>query len=114
SRTPEGIPNRCPVCGSAVRIEPSSPSGDAPCPTCGHLLWFTRSAVRPSKRSSGSKIGWVLVILAVAVLGVLLFGPVYNLSFAEYMVLLLIAVPLCGRRPPEFGRWLGNALVRMR
>ena len=41
SRTPEGSPNQCPVCGSTIRIEPSDPAGDAPCPNCGHLLWFT-------------------------------------------------------------------------
>ena len=41
SRTPEGRPNQCPVCGSANKIEPSDPTGDAPCPNCGHLLWFT-------------------------------------------------------------------------
>jgi len=40
SRTPEGRPNYCPVCGSDVQIEPSDPAGDAPCPRCGHLLWF--------------------------------------------------------------------------
>jgi acyl carrier protein len=40
SRTPEGTPNRCPVCGSEVRIEPTQPFGDAPCPVCGILLWF--------------------------------------------------------------------------
>ena len=40
SRTPEGWPNRCPVCGKEVHIEPSIPPGDAPCPHCGHLLWF--------------------------------------------------------------------------
>ena len=40
SRTPEGVPNRCPVCGKAVVVEPSYPAGDAPCPHCGHLLWF--------------------------------------------------------------------------
>ena len=40
SRTPEGQPKRCPVCGHAVRIDPSRPPGDAPCPHCGHLLWF--------------------------------------------------------------------------
>ena len=40
SRTPEGVPNRCPVCGAVVCVEPSRPSGDAPCPRCGHLLWF--------------------------------------------------------------------------
>jgi ribosomal protein S27E len=40
SRTPEGVPNRCPVCGNDLRIEPSRPTLDAPCPHCGHLLWF--------------------------------------------------------------------------
>lgn len=41
SRTPEGEPNRCPVCQSHINIELSQPFGDAPCPSCGHLLWFT-------------------------------------------------------------------------
>lgn len=40
SRTPEGQPNTCPVCGKQVEIEPSLPTGDAPCPHCGCLLWF--------------------------------------------------------------------------
>jgi hypothetical protein len=40
TRTPEGEPNRCSVCGKDVRIEPSRPPGDAPCPHCGSLLWF--------------------------------------------------------------------------
>lgn len=40
SRTPEGRPNRCPVCGCELCIEPSQPAGDAPCPQCGVLLWF--------------------------------------------------------------------------
>ena len=40
SRTPEGQPHECPVCGTAVVVEPSLPPGDAPCPHCGCLLWF--------------------------------------------------------------------------
>jgi anti-anti-sigma factor len=28
------------VCGSHLGIEASDPAGDAPCPHCGHLLWF--------------------------------------------------------------------------
>lgn len=40
SRTPEGSPNRCPVCQANIVIEPSRPLGDAPCPKCGALLWF--------------------------------------------------------------------------
>lgn len=45
SRTPEGQPNACPVCGALVKIEPSKPSGEATCPHCGHLLWFDSSPV---------------------------------------------------------------------
>src|SRR5262249_32654856 len=41
SRTPEGTPIRCPVCGKQTRLEPTNPPGDAPCPHCGSLLWFT-------------------------------------------------------------------------
>lgn len=40
SRTPEGEPNTCGFCGSVVTLEPSNPPGDAPCPSCGVLLWF--------------------------------------------------------------------------
>ncbi|PQO46087.1 phosphopantetheine-binding protein [Blastopirellula marina] len=40
SRTPEGEPGHCPICQAHVVIEPSILIGDAPCPQCGHLLWF--------------------------------------------------------------------------
>lgn len=43
TRTPEGQPHRCPVCGKQVVIEPSQPAGDAPCPHCGSLLWFVKT-----------------------------------------------------------------------
>lgn len=49
SRTPEGTPNRCPVCGDRLKIEPSNPAGDAPCPRCGHLLWFTSEDLGDSR-----------------------------------------------------------------
>ncbi len=39
SRTPEGMPSRCPLCGAATNIVYSDPGIDAPCPNCGHLLW---------------------------------------------------------------------------
>ena len=42
SRTPEGEPAACPVCGEVVSIEPSLYFYDAPCPSCGKLLWFFR------------------------------------------------------------------------
>jgi acyl carrier protein len=47
SRTPEGEPNCCPVCGKTTLIEPSSPVLDAPCPSCGTLLWFVKSGNGP-------------------------------------------------------------------
>ncbi|HVW38613.1 MAG TPA: PTS sugar transporter subunit IIA [Pirellulales bacterium] len=51
SRTPEGAPNRCPVCGNSFCIQPSTPPGDAPCPHCGSLAWFgevvLQSELRP-------------------------------------------------------------------
>lgn len=46
SRTPEGLPNDCPICGNSFRLEPSLPSGDAPCPNCGHLLWWFQKRFR--------------------------------------------------------------------
>jgi len=57
SRTPEGSPNRCPVCGNQVRIEPSTPPGDAPCPCCGHLLWFSPTSLPlPTRRRSSRSV----------------------------------------------------------
>ncbi len=44
SRTPEGEPNCCPICGKSLWLEPSDPPGDAPCPFCGCLLWFRSGA----------------------------------------------------------------------
>jgi acyl carrier protein len=42
SRTPEGDPFRCHLCGAASAVEPSHPAGDAVCPRCGQLLWAVR------------------------------------------------------------------------
>ena len=47
SRTPDGESNRCPICGNDVRISPSQPAGDAPCPNCGNLLWFVDTPAGP-------------------------------------------------------------------
>lgn len=37
-RFPGGIPDKCPVCQSAIEVEPSS-AGDALCTSCGVLVW---------------------------------------------------------------------------
>jgi hypothetical protein len=39
TRTPEGEPIRCHVCGKSSSIEPSLFTGDALCPNCGTLVW---------------------------------------------------------------------------
>ena len=49
SRTPEGDPNVCPICGHDLRIEPSIITRDGTCPNCGCLLWFSSSSA--SKKS---------------------------------------------------------------
>src|SRR5262245_23594595 len=41
SRTPEGVPHRCPICGNAAALE-NSTTGDTCCPSCGQLLWWFR------------------------------------------------------------------------
>jgi uncharacterized Zn finger protein (UPF0148 family) len=55
SRTPEGKPNLCPVCGKKLRISPSRPPGDAPCPHCGHLLWFGPTVQAKEDEVSGEQ-----------------------------------------------------------
>lgn len=42
SRTPEGTPHECPLCGATSKLEPAFPGGDAVCPACGQLLWWFR------------------------------------------------------------------------
>src|SRR5262245_27338135 len=38
SGTPEGSPDRCPVCDTPRRFEPSQPEGPAPCPVCWQVF----------------------------------------------------------------------------
>ncbi len=59
SRTPEGRSGRCPVCRNRVCIEPSSPTGDAPCPSCGHLIFFVGRR-RPIRHSGAREVGQTL------------------------------------------------------
>jgi DNA-directed RNA polymerase subunit RPC12/RpoP len=69
SRTPEGQPNGCPVCGKVVVMEPSQPFGDAPCPHCGCLLLFeplgegfrVSVAKRPAKAAGSGGAGSMYV-----------------------------------------------------
>ena len=47
SRTPDGLPNYCPICGKPVVVEPSTESLDATCPHCGCLMWFSKAHRSP-------------------------------------------------------------------
>jgi len=46
SRTPEGMPSECPLCGAKTYLEYSDPAGDAPCPNCGCLIWASDQLAR--------------------------------------------------------------------
>jgi len=44
SRTPEGDPYLCRICGQIAPLETSS-AGDSLCPRCGQLLWQLRDCL---------------------------------------------------------------------
>jgi signal recognition particle GTPase len=60
SRTPEGHPNRCPVCRRRLRLSPSWPSADAPCPHCGSLVWFPDAPGRRRPAQPESSVDFTL------------------------------------------------------
>jgi hypothetical protein len=56
SRTPEGEPVTCPVCGGMSLVVPSAfPTADAPCPRCGHLPWATGDQAREVEESAAAR-----------------------------------------------------------
>jgi len=60
SRTPEGQPHDCPICGRRAHIETSQfPTKDCTCPHCGHLLWHQETKLQTivlSRRPSESVV----------------------------------------------------------
>lgn len=96
SRTPEGRDQRCTVCGTFSRIEPSSPNDDAPCPACGHLLWFLPSVTdRVRKSPVRRRIPAAVTIVAFTFLLVCLVTISEDLR--EALVFTLVAVLLFGK-----------------
>jgi tetratricopeptide (TPR) repeat protein len=55
SRTPEGEPGRCSICGKEFCLDPSRPPGDAPCPNCGSLTWFGPRPKGPSQSADPAR-----------------------------------------------------------
>lgn len=41
SRVVKSWPTECPICGSPLAIGPLQLPGDATCPQCAHVLWFS-------------------------------------------------------------------------
>ena len=57
SRTPEGMPSECPLCGAKTNIEFSDPAQDAPCPNCGHLLWASSQLIHAVTQRYADALG---------------------------------------------------------
>ena len=57
SRTPEGMPSECPLCGASTNIEFSDPGQDAPCPNCGHLLWASNQLIHDVAQRYADALG---------------------------------------------------------
>jgi DNA-directed RNA polymerase subunit RPC12/RpoP len=70
TRTPEGMPNRCVLCGRKVRFEPSINTLDGPCPYCGQLLWFPKRSSLKFRRdvsraySAGALVRQIINVFA--------------------------------------------------
>lgn len=57
SRTPEGFPSKCPICGASLRLGFSNPGNDAPCPNCGCLVWYSIQLWSDFRKAFGKKLG---------------------------------------------------------
>ena len=59
SRTPEGEPAACDICGVELWIEPSLDTFDGTCPNCGSLVWFAPPASPPPVEGPWRIRNWV-------------------------------------------------------
>lgn len=111
SRTPEGQPLRCPCCGGEIRIEPSQPTLDAPCPRCGQLLWFPRPApltagdVRRAPAILSMLASWTFVVVAAIFCASMIGLVALSLSPLEAFVVVLIGILLFGKSIPKMLGW---------
>lgn len=135
SRTPEGFPGRCPMCGRLVQLELSYPMSDATCPNCGTLLCHGRqqtsmrepAVLRHTNQRFAEALFTIESAFILAVCGVLLFGSAYlfawfliwlssdrlEVHYYEGAILSIIAVLLFGRFLPKVGYYMGRCYARM-
>ena len=107
SRTPEGLPNYCPICNSDICIEPSALFGDATCPNCGSLLWFlnVKSSTHVYDRSVSRGIRERVLAIIAEQLGVAPDKIAANTSLVNDLgVDSLDTVELIMELEEEFGR----------
>ena len=57
SRTPEGCPGECPLCGTKSKLEFSNPGEDCPCPVCGCLIWRSTEILQTVARTCAEQLG---------------------------------------------------------
>lgn len=57
SRTPEGLPSRCPLCNADTAIEFSPTTRDAVCPNCGCLLWESAANLEGVRKRIAELLG---------------------------------------------------------
>ena len=60
SRTPEGFPSECALCGASTNLEFSAPSRDAVCPNCGSLVWLSAELLSTFQRQFSDVLGVTL------------------------------------------------------
>jgi hypothetical protein len=112
SRTPEGMPNRCPLCGKKLRIEPSNPPGDAPCPNCGYLVWFNPQARLPEAGKTTKRFSLIYAAPVLAIVVLLLLE--FQVTWGPYLILGILAILLFGKSLTHLGRWLRARSIKKR
>jgi acyl carrier protein len=101
SRTPEGFPSRCHVCGAVTQIEFSDPGDDAPCPSCGHLLLRSAAIFEHVKQVIASALGIKPEYIEIDTRLSEIFGTADSLDTAELMMELLVQLPDDPNTAPE-------------
>jgi len=112
TRTPEGLPFRCPVCGAEGRISPSLPGLDATCPACGSLMWMGTYPGRTQRGRARTRrlLRHVAVaaLISVLVAVAMIFVPYPKIKSSHILILVIVGVLIFGKRLPEAGGWLGS------
>ena len=95
TRTSEGIPSECPVCGKEINVSVCEPIGDSVCPHCGSLLY-------PSQQRNGiltddeKKLADLGIIVETNDQGEIVLAELHGPTFCDKIVHKLAA---CGEIP---------------